>query len=292
MIAAEDRPVQVTCRILGVSESGFYEQRSRPPSERAIRHAMLTELITQIDTECHGIYGTRRIHAELTLGRGAPVGHNQVELLMRRAGLQGVADRRKWKRIKPDTIATDLVERDFARSGPNQLWVTDITEHPTREGKVYCCVVLDTYSHRVVGWSIDTSPTPALVTNALGRPSTTVSPRSPNPGRSSTPTRLMHRRHARKRAGSDPIRDDVHETGRVVVGESVAGASRVRSAPYVQSRQSRVPVASHQDRAGTGAQRRAHRTPVPTRSTTPAAAGRATRATAPLPPQRTVASRR
>jgi transposase InsO family protein len=87
---------------------------------------------------------------------------------MHRAGLQGVTGRPKWKRIKPDNIATDKVERDFARSGPNQLWATDITEHPTREGKVYCCVVLDTYSRRVVGWSIDASPTAALVTNALG----------------------------------------------------------------------------------------------------------------------------
>jgi len=87
---------------------------------------------------------------------------------MRHAGLQGAAGRRKWKRIRPDNIATDLVERTFARSGPNQLWVTDITEHPTKEGKVYCCVVLDTYSRRVVGWSIDASPTAALVTNALG----------------------------------------------------------------------------------------------------------------------------
>lgn len=67
----------------------------------------------------------------------------------------------------PDSIATDKVNRAFARNGPNQLWVTDITEHPTREGKVYCCVVLDTYSRRVVGWSIDASTTAALVTNAL-----------------------------------------------------------------------------------------------------------------------------
>ena len=69
--------------------------------------------------------------------------------------MQQSRGRKKWRRIKPDTIATDLVERDFNRNGPNQLWVTDITEHPTREGKVYCCVVLDTYSRRVVGWSID-----------------------------------------------------------------------------------------------------------------------------------------
>ena len=87
---------------------------------------------------------------------------------MRRAGLQGVTGRRKWKRTHPDTIASDLVERSFTRGSPNQLWVTDITEHPTREGKVYCCVVLDTFSRRVVGWSIDSSPTAALVTNALG----------------------------------------------------------------------------------------------------------------------------
>ncbi len=168
MIAAKNQPVQVACRILGVSESGFYEQRKRPPSERAIRHAMLTDLIAQVHADSHGTYGILRVHAELTMGQGVEVGHNQIGLLMRRAGLQGAAGRRKWKRIRPDTIATDLVERTFARSGPNQLWVTDITEHPTREGKVYCCVVLDTYSRRVVGWSIDASPTAVLVTNALG----------------------------------------------------------------------------------------------------------------------------
>ncbi len=129
---------------------------------------MLTDLITQIHVESHGIYGGRRVHAELTLGRGVVVGHNQVQLLMRRAGLAGITGRRRWKRILPDNIATDRVERQFNRAGPNQLWVTDITEHPTREGKVYCCVILDTYSRRVVGWSIDSSPTGALVTNALG----------------------------------------------------------------------------------------------------------------------------
>ncbi|WNM23305.1 IS3 family transposase [Demequina capsici] len=168
MIAAEGLPVQVACRVLAVSEAGLYEARKRAPSERSIRHAMLTDLIADIHQDCHGIYGARRVHAELTIGRGIAVGHGQVELLMKRAGLQGVSGRRKWRRSKPDTIATDLVERDFTRSGPNQLWVTDITEHPTREGKVYCCVVLDAYSRRVVGWSIDASPTAALVTNALG----------------------------------------------------------------------------------------------------------------------------
>src|SRR5207248_9182130 len=74
----------------------------------------------------------------------------------------------KWRHAKPDNIACDLVDRCFSRASPNQLWVTDITEHPTREGKVYCCVVLDAYSRRVVGWPVDASPTAALVTSALG----------------------------------------------------------------------------------------------------------------------------
>lgn len=144
MIAADGLPVQVTCRVLGISESGFYERRTRPASERSVRHAMLTELIRQVHAESNGTYGIARVHAELTLGRGISVGHNQIELLMRRAGLQGVRGKRRWKRAGPDARAADLVERDFARQGPNQLWVTDITEHPTREGKVYCAVVLDT----------------------------------------------------------------------------------------------------------------------------------------------------
>lgn len=87
--------------------------------------------------------------------------------------------RPRWQRPRPDLIAKDLVDRDFAREGPNQLWVTDITEHPTREGKVYCAVVLDVYSRRVVGWSIDASPTAALVTNALGM---AIESRTPPPG--------------------------------------------------------------------------------------------------------------
>lgn len=90
---------------------------------------MLTDLIAQVHSESHATYGIRRVHAELTLGRGVQVGHNQIELLMRRAGIHGVTGRRKWKRIPPDTVATDLVERSFARSAPNQLWVTDIVRH-------------------------------------------------------------------------------------------------------------------------------------------------------------------
>jgi putative transposase len=167
-MAGEGLPVQLAARVLGVSESGYYEWRNRAPSERAIRHAWLTDLIREIHLTSHGTYGARRVQAELRLGRGIPVGHGAVEALMQRAGLRGATGRPKWRHAKPDLIASDLVSRQFAREAPNRLWVTDITEHRTREGKVYCAVVLDTYSRRVVGWSIDSAPTAALVTNALG----------------------------------------------------------------------------------------------------------------------------
>jgi transposase InsO family protein len=167
-MAGEGLAVQLAARVLGVSESGYYEWRNRAPSERAIRHAWLTDLIREIHLTSRGTYGSRRVQAELRLGRGIPVGHGAVEALMQRAGLRGATGRPKWRHARRDLIASDLVSRQFAREAPNRLWVTDITEHRTREGKVYCAVVLDTYSRRVVGWSIDSAPTAALVTNALG----------------------------------------------------------------------------------------------------------------------------
>jgi len=168
VIAARGLPVNAACRILGVSAGGFYAWLVRPISQRHIRHVWLTDVITTIHHDSRNSYGARRVHAELTIGRGIAVGMQQVELLMHRAGIYGLPGPRKWRRIPSLATAVDLVDRQFARDRPDRLWVTDITEHPTREGKIYCAVVLDTFSRRVVGWSIDSSPNAALVTNALG----------------------------------------------------------------------------------------------------------------------------
>ena len=144
MIASEGLPIQTATRVLGVSESGFYEWRNRRPSTRSIRHAWLTDMIRQVHAASRGTYGAPRVHAELTMGYGIKVGHNTVEMLMRRAGLKGLpGSRRPRRRIITGDTADDLVDRNFARTGPDQLWVTDITEHRTREGKIYCAVVLD-----------------------------------------------------------------------------------------------------------------------------------------------------
>ncbi len=167
-MATEGLPVKLACRVVEVSESGYYARRSRPPSVRSVRHAWLTDLIRRAHFDSRGTYGIRRVHAELTLGQGVAVGHQAVELLMRRAGIQGISGRPKFRRVPGVVTAADRVERQFHRDNPDELWVTDVTEHPTREGKVYCAVVLDAWSRRVIGWSIDGSPSTALVTNALG----------------------------------------------------------------------------------------------------------------------------
>jgi transposase InsO family protein len=75
--------------------------------------------------------------------------------------------------------ADDLVNRKFHRLHPNELWVTDITEHPTREGKLFCAAVLDAYSRRIVGWSIDSRQDSTLVINALDM---AIRNRRPAPG--------------------------------------------------------------------------------------------------------------
>lgn len=129
---------------------------------------MVAEVIRQVHEESRQTYGARRVHAELVLGRNMTVARCTVELVMRRLGLAGLPGRPKYRKVPNVATASDLVNRDFARTEPNRLWLTDITEHRTREGKVYCAVVLDAFSRRVVGWSIDSSQTANLVVNALG----------------------------------------------------------------------------------------------------------------------------
>lgn len=153
--------------MLGVSCAGFYAWRFRPPSARAVRHAWLTDVIREVRAASYGNYGAKRVHAELVLGRGVRVGHNAVAMLMQRAGIAGRNGARR-RSVPGAPTADDLVDRLFVRDRPNQLWVTDITEHPNHEGKVYCAVVLDAFSRRVVGWSISHNPTAALTSNALG----------------------------------------------------------------------------------------------------------------------------
>ncbi|GAA3739151.1 transposase InsO family protein [Spinactinospora alkalitolerans] len=112
---------------------------------------MLTGAFHRIHAASKGVYGLRGVHAGLALGYGVRIWRNTVAMLMARAGLKGIGGRPKRRQPRPDLASSDLVDRQFQRERPDELWVTDITEHPTREGEVYCAVVFDVCSRRVVG---------------------------------------------------------------------------------------------------------------------------------------------
>lgn len=119
-MAAEDLPVELACRVLGASASDYYGWRSRPPSTRAIRHAWLSEVIAAVHADSRATYGARRVHAELTMGRGIAVEHCAVELLIRRAGIQGLSGRPKfrrgptWRRPQTSSTASSPVQNQTA----------------------------------------------------------------------------------------------------------------------------------------------------------------------------------
>ncbi|WP_197094126.1 IS3 family transposase [Nonomuraea sp. SBT364] len=131
---ADDRiPVAVACRVLQVSTSGYYEWLGRPEPPRELRNKELSKMIRQIHADSRGSYGSPRVHAELTLGLGEQVNRKRVEQLMRAAGLQGIYRRKGRRSLVNQATEEDLVQRRFDVEAPDRLWLTDITEHPTRE---------------------------------------------------------------------------------------------------------------------------------------------------------------
>lgn len=165
---AEHR-VAPMCRVLGVSPSGYYTWRQRPPSAHAQADAALTAQIRAIHARARGTYGAPRVHAELAAG-GTRVSRKRVARLMRAAELAGVSRRKQWHttvRDREARPAPDLVQRDFTAPGPDRLWVADITYIATWAGVLYLAVVLDAWSRRVVGWAMETHLRTELVLAAL-----------------------------------------------------------------------------------------------------------------------------
>ena len=114
-------------------------------------------------------YGSRRVHNELRLGLGTCCSRKRIERLMRQAGVAGIHRPRRGGCTRRDGSepCDDLVGRQFDPTGPDRLWVMDVTEHPTGDGKVYLAVVLDAFSRRVVGWSIADHIRSELVVDAV-----------------------------------------------------------------------------------------------------------------------------
>jgi putative transposase len=162
-------PIATLCRVLGVSASGYYAWAVRPASARATADAALMEQIRVIHTRSRGTYGERRVHAELA-ALGVSVGRKRIARLMRVLGLAGVSRRKHTQttiRNRDARPAPDLVDRNFAATVPDQLWVADITYIPTWAGFLYLAVVLDAWSRRVVGWAMATHLRTELVLEAL-----------------------------------------------------------------------------------------------------------------------------
>lgn len=157
------------CRVLGVSASGYYAWQGRAVSARQRKDHELLEQIRAFHQRSRGTYGAPRIHRDLRAA-GVRVGRKRVARLLKQAGLRGVS-RRKWPvttaRAEQARPAPDLVQRAFTATGPNQLWVADITYIPTWAGTLYLAVVLDVWSRRIVGWAMATHLRTSLVLAAL-----------------------------------------------------------------------------------------------------------------------------
>ena len=158
------------CRLLQVSASGFYAWRDRPLSARRRADLGLAARIHEIYRRSKGRYGSPNIHAELKDDHDIHIGCKRVARLMRENGLKSIVAPNYVGTTTPAGAATaiaDLVKRQFKATGPNQLWVADATYIPTWAGMIYLAIVLDVWSHKIVGWAIEDHLRTQLMLDAL-----------------------------------------------------------------------------------------------------------------------------
>jgi putative transposase len=165
----EEFGVEPICRELQVAPSTYYGAKARPVSSRGRRDALLKEVIVAVFTANYSVYGARKMWKALQRA-GHAVGRDQTARLMRELGLQGARRGRRWRTTRSDarsTRAPDLVERDFAPTKPNRLWVLDITYVPTWAHVVYVCFIVDAFARRIIGWRVATNMRTDMVLDAL-----------------------------------------------------------------------------------------------------------------------------
>ena len=161
--------VRTMCHMLMVHVSGFYAWLKEPLSRRAREDLRQTDLIRQAWTDCGKVYGYRKLHDDLR-DQGETCSENRVARL---AGLAGIAAQIGYKRRpgryggKPAVTAENTLDRQFEVAAPDTVWVTDITYIKTLEGWLYLAVVIDLFSRRVVGWSMQSRMTTDLALQAL-----------------------------------------------------------------------------------------------------------------------------
>ena len=162
-------PVRAMCRCLRIHPSGFYAWLRNPLSKRAQEDARQTELIRKSWKESGMVYGYRKLHDDL-LDQGETCCPNRVARLAGLAGIKAQIGYRRRPGVyggKPSVVVDNTLDRQFDVEAPDRVWVTDITYIRTLEGFAYLAVVIDLYSRRVVGWSMQSRQTTDVVLQAL-----------------------------------------------------------------------------------------------------------------------------
>ena len=165
-LAADEIPVAVTCRVLGFSKQAFYAWRRHPVSQRDWDDAHLINAALDVHRD-DPAFGYRFIADELP-ACGITAGGKRVARLCSQQQIWSVfAKKPGLNRKAGPPVHDDLVRRQFSADAPDRTWLTDITEHPTSEGKLYLCAIKDVYSNRIVGYSMDARMTAQLAVSAL-----------------------------------------------------------------------------------------------------------------------------
>jgi putative transposase len=161
--------VEPICTILQVAPSTYYAAKSRPPSARSVRDAVLIPVLVAIWMANYRVYGAHKLW-KAARRAGHEIGRDQVARLMRTANIHGVSRKRRLRTTRPDPSAprpADLVKRDFTATAPNELWVTDLTYVPTWSGVAYVCFIVDAFSRMIVGWRVCAHMRTTMVLDAL-----------------------------------------------------------------------------------------------------------------------------
>ncbi|WP_411908955.1 IS3 family transposase [Escherichia coli] len=161
-------PVRLLCRVLDVHPSGFYAWLQQPHSQRHQADLRLTGQIKQFWLESGCVYGYRKIHLDLR-DSGQQCGVNRVWRLMKRVGIKAQVGYRSPRARKGEAsiMSPNRLQRQFNPDAPDERWVTDITYIRTHEGWLYLAVVVDLFSRKIIGWSMQSRMTKDIVLNAL-----------------------------------------------------------------------------------------------------------------------------
>tara|TARA_R110002073_G_scaffold276337_2_gene440193 strand:+ start:966 stop:1850 length:885 start_codon:yes stop_codon:yes gene_type:complete len=164
-----DYPIKLMCRVLGLSRPGYYAWRTREPSEQAKRRESIGERLEALYYAFKRRYGARRLTEELN-EEGIACSENYIAEIMRERGLKALNGKgfRYQRRVESMTqVKENVLGRNFSSDAPNRKWVTDITYIEVGRTWAYLAVVLDLYSRKVVGWSLETHMRESLILGAL-----------------------------------------------------------------------------------------------------------------------------